>query len=51
MCDNGRCMNYRARCDGVKQCRDGRDEANCRMYCFFLQRLNVAGCNFTGPFS
>lgn len=28
-CDNGKCVLPSWRCDGVTQCQDGADEANC----------------------
>lgn len=30
-CQNNQCINRRARCDGIRHCRDGSDEIQCGM--------------------
>lgn len=34
-CDNGRCLDIRARCDGLAQCADISDEIGCGMLTWF----------------
>ena len=33
-CDSGACLPIETRCNGLRECPNGSDERNCRMYIF-----------------